>query len=83
MKTFFNKSRIDTSLQKRMRVYQPINQQVYDLFCCQDCTKSLCLDIKKKMNVRKKLYLLVKTLNMNHDNAKMCYGVSTDFIRKK
>ena len=54
----------------------------YDLYCFSDCTKSLCLDIKMKMNVLEKLYLLVKILNMNDDNEEKCYGVSTDFIRK-
>ena len=34
------------------------------------------------MIVDKKLYNLVKTLNMNDDNEEKCYGVSTDFIRK-
>ena len=34
------------------------------------------------MNVLEKLYLLVKTLNMNDDNEEKFYGVSTDFIRK-
>ena len=34
----------------------------YDHFCCSDCTKSLCLEIKKKMSVIEKIYYLVKTL---------------------
>ena len=34
------------------------------------------------MSVLKKLYNLVKTLNMNDDNEEKLYGVSTDFIRK-
>ena len=34
------------------------------------------------MSVIRKLYNLVKTLNINYDNGKKCYGVSTDFIRK-
>ena len=54
----------------------------YDQFCCTYCTKSLCLEIKKKMNVLNKLYNLVKTLNMNDENQEKCYGVSIDFIRK-
>ena len=39
----------------------------YDLYCCSDFTKSLCLYMKKKMNVLDKLHLLVKTLHMNDD----------------
>ena len=39
-----------------------------DLFSCQYCTKSVCLDIKKKINVLEKLHLLVRTLNMNDDD---------------
>ena len=42
----------------------------------------MCLEIKKKISVIKKLYNLVKTLNMNDDNEEKCYGVSTDFIIK-
>ena len=34
------------------------------------------------MSVIKKLYNLVKTLNMNDDNEGKCCGASTDFIRK-
>ena len=34
----------------------------YDLYCCSDCTKSLCLDNKMKINVLEKLHLLVKTV---------------------
>ena len=34
------------------------------------------------MNVIEKLYLIVKTLNINDDNEEKCYGVSTNFIRK-
>ena len=34
------------------------------------------------MNVLEKLYILVKTLNVNDDNKEKCYGVSTDSIRK-
>ena len=51
-------------------------------FCCSDCTKSFCLEIKTKMSVIEKLYNLVKTLNINDDNMEKCCGVSTDFIRK-
>ena len=40
------------------------------------------LEIKKKMSVVDKLYNLVKTLNINDDNDKKCFGVSTYFIRK-
>ena len=54
----------------------------YDLFCCSDYNKSLCLEIKKKCFSLEKLYDLVKTLNMNDDNMKKCCGVSNDFIRK-
>ena len=54
----------------------------YDLFCCPDCTESLCLDIKKKMNVLEKLCLLVRTLDMNYENQEKCYGISTNFIIK-
>ena len=54
----------------------------YDQFSCLYYTKSLCLVVKKKMNVLEKLYNLVKTLNMNDENEDKCYGVSTDFIRK-
>ena len=53
----------------------------YDHVCCSDCTKYLFL-VNKKMIVIKKLYNLVKALNMNDDNMENCYGVSTDFIRK-
>ena len=34
------------------------------------------------MNALEKLYLFVKTLNMNDENDEKCYGVSTYFIRK-
>ena len=34
------------------------------------------------MSALKKLYKIFKTLTMNDDNEKKCYGVSTDFIRK-
>ena len=34
------------------------------------------------MSYLKKLYNLVKTLNINDDNKEKCCGVSTDFIRK-
>ena len=53
------------------------------MFSCQDCTKSVCLDIQKKLNVIEKLYLLVRTLNMSDDDneAKVC-GILTKFIRK-
>ena len=44
--------------------------------------KSFCLDIKKKMNALKKLYSLVRTMNMNDDNEETLYGISTNFIRK-
>ena len=54
----------------------------YYQFCCSYCTKSLCLDIKKKMSALEKLYNLVKILNMNDDNKEKCCGVSNDFIRK-
>ena len=54
----------------------------YDLFCCSDCTKSLHLDIKKKMCALEKLYNLVKKLNMNDDKTEKCCGVSSDFIGK-
>ena len=54
----------------------------YDQFCCSDCTKSLCLEIKRKMSDLEKLYNLVKTLNMNDDKTEKCCGVSTYFIRK-
>ena len=54
---------------------------VYDQFCCLDCTKSLCLEIKNKMSVINKLYNLVKTLNLNDDNEGKWNGVSTDLIR--
>ena len=54
----------------------------FDPFCCSDCTKSLCLDIKKRMWDLEKLYNLVKTLNINDDNMEKCCGVSNDFIRK-
>ena len=54
----------------------------YDRFCCSDCNKSLCLDIKNKMSALEKLYNLVIALNMNGDNMGKCCGVSTDFIRK-
>ena len=59
------------------------NCEIYcDLYCCSDCTKSLCLVVKKKMNVLDKLYILVKTFNMNDDNEDKCSGVSTNFIWK-
>ena len=54
----------------------------YDLYCCSDCTKSFCLEIKKKKGALDKLYNLVKTLNINNDDMEKCCGVSTDFIRK-
>ena len=53
-----------------------------DLFCFHYFTNSLCLDIKNKMNIIEKLYLLVKILNMKYNNDKKCYGISTDSIRK-
>ena len=46
----------------------------YDLFCFSDCTKSLCLYIEKKMNVIEKLYLLIRTLNINDDSKENCYA---------
>ena len=54
----------------------------YHQFCCSDCIKSLCLEIKKEMIALDKLYNLVKTLNINDDNEEKCCSVSTDFIRK-
>ena len=54
----------------------------YDQFCYSDCTKSLCLEIKKKIIVLDKLYNLFKTLNVNDDDEEKLYGVSTYFIRK-
>ena len=54
----------------------------YDIYCCSDCTKSLCLEIKKKESALKKIYNLFITLNMNNDYVEKCCGVSTDFIRK-
>ena len=54
----------------------------YDLFCCSDCTKSLCSEIKNKMCALDKLYKLVKTLNINDDSIEKCCGVLTSFIRK-
>ena len=54
----------------------------YGLFSCQYCTKSFCLDIKKKINVIEKLYLPIRTLNMNDDNEEKCHGISIDFIKK-
>ena len=33
------------------------------------------------MNILEKLYLLVRTLNMNDDNEEMFYGITKDFIR--
>ena len=33
----------------------------YNQFFCSDCTKSLCLEIKKRMSDLEKLYILVKT----------------------
>ena len=54
----------------------------YDWFCCSDCTKSLCLEIKNKMSDLDKLYNITKALNVNYDNEEKCYGVSTCFIRK-
>ena len=54
----------------------------YDQYRCSDCTKSLCLEIKKKKSALEKLYNLVKTLNMNDDDVEKCCGVSTYFIRK-
>ena len=50
----------------------------YDQFCYSDCTKSLCLEIKKKMSVIDKSYNLFKALNMNDDKEEKFYGVSTD-----
>ena len=40
----------------------------YDQFCWSYCTKSLCLDIKRKMSDIEQLYNRVKTLNINYDN---------------
>ena len=34
------------------------------------------------MSVLNRLFIPVKTLNMNDENEEKCYGVSTDFIRK-
>ena len=44
----------------------------YAQFCCSDCTKSLCLDIKNKMSVIEKSYNLVKILDTNDDNEEKC-----------
>ena len=46
-----------------------------------DCTKSLRLEIKNQINFLDKLYIIVRTLNMNDDTEEKCFGVSTDFIR--
>ena len=54
----------------------------YDLFCFSDCSKSLCLEIKKKRWALEKLDDFVKTLNKNDDNMEECCAVSTNFIRK-
>ena len=51
-------------------------------YCWSDFIKSFCLDIRKKMKVLGKFYLLVKTLNMNDNNEENFYGVSAYFIRK-
>ena len=50
------------------------------MFSFQDCTKSVFLDIQKKMNNIEKLSLLVRTLNTNNDDkeGKVC-GVLTKF----
>ena len=48
------------------------------MFCCPYFTKSLCLDIKNRRDVIKKLYLLVKTMNMNDDNEKSQIEISTN-----
>ena len=50
----------------------------YDQFCCSDCTKSLCLEIKNKMSALEKLYNLVKQFNISDDNKETFCGVSTD-----
>ena len=54
-----------------------------DMFSYQNCTKSIYLYIQKKMNVIKKLHLLVRTLNMNDDDneEKVC-GISKKIIGK-
>ena len=55
----------------------------YDELCCRDCTKSLCLDIKKKMSNKEKFYSLVKRLNVEEEyNEENLYEISTNFIRK-
>ena len=41
-----------------------------DKMCCKDCTKSLCLDIQKKISIINRLHTLVRTLNMNEDGNK-------------
>ena len=46
----------------------------YDQFCCSDCAQLLCLEIKNKMSALKKLYNLVKTLNINdHKKGKVLW----------
>ena len=44
--------------------------------------KSLCLEVKNKMNVLYKLYSLVIALNMNDENEEKCFVISTNFIGK-
>ena len=43
----------------------------YDISCCSYCTKSLCLEIKKKMCDLDKWYNLVKNLNMKNEKCKI------------
>ena len=55
-----------------------------DMFSCQGCTRSFCLDIQKKMNVVEKFHLLVRTLNMGDDyNKENVCGVYDLFQPKR
>ena len=72
MKQSLKNNHSDTSIQKQIKVCQFRNKQKWerrdDLFSFQYCTKPVCLDIKKKINVLEKFNLLVRTLNMNDDD---------------
>ena len=55
----------------------------YDMFSCEDCTKSVCLDIQKKMSVIEKLNLLLRTLNTNDsENEEKLYGIWPNLSEK-
>ena len=53
-----------------------------DQYHCYDCSQSLCLEIKSKIEYLNKIYNLVKILNTKNEDIDKSCGVSTDIINK-